>query len=152
MCWLHACVLPSCSLRLALHGQVTLLYFAMCISVLYFLTTELVSAGGIGTDTGCAGCRWVERLAQCQEPAHVIVDADLGQEAMEMATHLDREYLGRGRGPHRGSRSVHARPPTSLGLGRRQPCLQGQVRFPHIRQSSILTLCLCILCLPLWRR
>ena len=30
--------------------------FVICAAVI----TELASLGGIGTDTGCAGCRWVE--------------------------------------------------------------------------------------------
>ena len=35
--------------------------FAMCISVLKVVTTELVSLrGGIGTDIGCTGCRWAK--------------------------------------------------------------------------------------------
>ena len=30
------------------------------------MTTELVSLGGIATDTGCAGCRWVEWSVSCE--------------------------------------------------------------------------------------
>ena len=34
--------------------------FAICVSVLWFVTTELVSlGGGVGAENGCcAGCRW----------------------------------------------------------------------------------------------
>ena len=66
--WL-AYVLPSCYLRLALHGQTNdLAVFAMCISVfqvLQLVTTELVIlfVGGIGMDTGRARCRWLEMSA-----------------------------------------------------------------------------------------
>ena len=37
-------------------------------SVLLVVTTELVSLGcSIGTDTGCAGCQWVEIIVWCEE-------------------------------------------------------------------------------------
>ena len=38
-----------------------------------FVTTELVSlliGGRIGTDTGCAGCRRVDRTVSCEENTH----------------------------------------------------------------------------------
>ena len=36
--------------------KITLLYLqTMCISVSWLVATELISPGGIGTDTGCAG-------------------------------------------------------------------------------------------------
>ena len=48
-------------LRLVLHGQITSLNLQrVSRSRIISLTTELVFLGGIGTDTGCAGCRWVE--------------------------------------------------------------------------------------------
>ena len=56
---MYACVLTCISpfslyLPVALHDLIILLSeFAMCISVLKFVTSEL----GIDTDTDCAGCR-----------------------------------------------------------------------------------------------
>ena len=52
--------LPSRSLLLALHKSPTVAVFPMDISVSQFVTTELVSPGGIGSDAGYAGCRWVK--------------------------------------------------------------------------------------------
>lgn len=44
VCWLaHFCPLPACSLRFALHGQITLLCLKLCISVSQLVITELVS-------------------------------------------------------------------------------------------------------------
>ena len=31
------------------------------------MTAELVSLGGIGTDTACAGCKWVKISVSCEE-------------------------------------------------------------------------------------
>ena len=54
VCW-FAHVPPPHQLRSVSHGQITA--FAMCISVLWLVTAELVSLrGDVGTDTACAGC------------------------------------------------------------------------------------------------
>ena len=42
----------------------------MNISVSELVTLELVSLGGIGTDTGCAGCRRVEISVKGEEHTH----------------------------------------------------------------------------------
>ena len=51
----------------------TLLTALQCsISVSWFCNhrTCICLGGRIGTDTGCAGCRWVERAVSCKEPTH----------------------------------------------------------------------------------
>ena len=56
-------------MRLALHGRITLLY-SQCVFLSRSLRPQssLLSArGGIGTDSGCAGCRWVETPVSCEE-------------------------------------------------------------------------------------